>query len=85
MELFIDPCGHTTCLYGEAIPLDSLGSVTIRRASHVEPDDENTWWADLSPSGGPRLGPFATRSEALDAEIQWITERLVAACNPSGT
>ena len=39
-----------------------------RRASHVEPDADGRWWADLSPVAGPRLGPFEVRSAALDAE-----------------
>ena len=77
MDLFIDPTGHTTCLYGEAIPLNSLGSLTIRRASQVEPDDQGAWWADLSPSDGPNLGPFTTRTEALEAEAAWLTDRLL--------
>ena len=85
MDLFIDPTGHTTCLYSEAIPLNSLGSLTIRRAGHVEPDDQGAWWADLSPSDGPILGPFATRTEALEAEFAWLTNRLLMARESSRT
>ena len=81
MDLFIDPTGHTTCLYGESIPLDSLGPLSIRRASLVEPDESGAWWADLSPSGGPNLGPFATRTEALNAEVAWPIKRLLATCD----
>lgn len=47
-------------------------SVT-RRASHVEPDGEN-WTADMAPEGGPVLGPFPTRNEALSAERDWLHE-----------
>jgi hypothetical protein len=75
MDLVIDPAGEVRCLYGESIVLASIGELSIRRASHVEPDDEGSglaWWADLSPSGGPRLGPFARRSEALAAEERWL-------------
>ncbi len=32
------------------------------------------WWADLLPSNGPVLGPFDTRTEALDAEVAWLRE-----------
>lgn len=32
------------------------------------------WWADLLPSNGPVLGPFNTRTEALDAEVAWLRE-----------
>lgn len=44
------------------------------RASHVEPWDADPmqWGADLSPVGGPMLGPFTTRRAALDAEVAWL-------------
>ena len=74
MDLVIDPTGQVRCLYGEAIPLASLGAVSIRRASQVEPDDQGRWRADLSPVGGPVLGPFTRRSVALAAEAQWLLE-----------
>ena len=77
MQLFIDPTGCTRCLYGEAILLGELGTLTIRRASHVEPDEAGRWWADLSPSQGPRLGPFETRSAALLAEEEWLTTHVL--------
>lgn len=51
----------------------------IARASHVEPEptSPNRWWADMSPSDGPQLGPFDTRTEALAAEVAWLeTHRL---------
>jgi hypothetical protein len=76
MELFITPAGQMRCLYGEELALGSLGSLTIRRASHVEPTDGGSWTADLSPIGGPTLGPFAQRSQALAAEAGWIEGHL---------
>jgi hypothetical protein len=72
MQLLIDPGGQVRCLYEEAIDLTTLGSPTIQRASHVEPDDRGLWWADLGPVQGPVLGPFALRSEALQAEHRWL-------------
>jgi hypothetical protein len=30
------------------------------------------WWADMLPMNGPVLGPFDTRSKALEAEVAWI-------------
>ncbi|MBY0528012.1 MAG: hypothetical protein K2R98_31735 [Gemmataceae bacterium] len=74
MLLRIEPNGLVRCLYGEEIELRALGALTIRRASHVEPDDEGRWLADLGPVGGPVLGPFALRSEALDAERDWLED-----------
>jgi len=76
MRLRVDPGGLVTCVYGEAIDLAALGSLTIRRASHVEPDDQGHWWADLAPVGAARLGPFGWRSEALRAAAAWLDEHL---------
>jgi len=72
MELIVSPSGKVRCVYGEAIDLASLGTLTISRASHVEPDEQGCWWADLSPVEGPVLGPFTLRSQALDAEQCWL-------------
>ena len=54
----IDACTTDRCVYDEAIDLSQLGELTIRRASHVEPDDQGLWWADLARRewAGPR--PF---------------------------
>jgi len=76
MELFIAPTGQVRCLYCEDFDLGSLGPLTIRRASHVEPTDGGGWNADLSPIGGPTLGSFAQRSQALAAEANWIEGHL---------
>lgn len=72
MQLVIDPTGEVRCLYDEKLPLTDFGRLTIARGSHVEPTDAGLWTADLSPVGGPLLGPFATRSEALAAEHEWL-------------
>jgi hypothetical protein len=72
MLLVVEQGGLVRCLYGEAVDLSTLGVLSIRRASHVEPDRQGAWWADLSPLGGPRLGPFPQRSLALAAEQAWL-------------
>lgn len=74
MQLVIQPNGGVRCVYGEVIDLNTLGRLQIRRGSHVEPDESGRWFADLSPCDGPRLGPFARRSDALDAEQRWLEE-----------
>ncbi len=76
MHLKVDRRGRIVCVYGEALDLATLGPLAIRRASHVEPDGAGRWWADLAPLGGPRLGPFPRRSEALAAEVAWIDHHL---------
>ena len=75
MQLVIDPSGQVRCLYAETIPLTSIGSLSIRRVSQVEPETDG-WYADLARSGGPKLGPFLLRSQALEAEEAWIEEQL---------
>ncbi|MCI0640167.1 MAG: hypothetical protein L0Y70_13925 [Gemmataceae bacterium] len=50
----------------------------VERASHVEPDPVGHWWADLAPVGGPLLGPFDRRSEALQAESTWLETNWLA-------
>ena len=72
MKLIIQKQGTVRCLYGETIPLATLGKLSIERGSHVEPDRAGRWFADLAPVQGPRLGPFAVRSEALQAEADWL-------------
>lgn len=72
MQLVVDPGGAVRCIYSEEIDLAALGSPVITRASHVEPDQDGHWLADLAPVGGPILGPFLLRSEALAAESAWL-------------
>jgi hypothetical protein len=72
MQLIIMPGGAVRCIYSEDINLSALGRPAISRASHVEPDQQGRWSADLSPVNGPRLGPFNSRSEALLAEHNWL-------------
>ena len=72
MQLLINPNGVVRTVYSEIIDLKSLGRPEIARASHVEPDTDGRWLADLSPVDGPLLGPFPLRSEALAAERHWL-------------
>ena len=78
MFLIVDVKGDVRGLYAETIDLTVLGAVSIRRASHVEPDSDGLWWADLAPVHGPRLGPFRCRSAALHAECRWLEAFLSA-------
>ncbi|QEG24782.1 hypothetical protein MFFC18_47050 [Mariniblastus fucicola] len=72
MQIMIDVSGNIRCVYDESIALSSLGRMKIRRGSHVEPIQRDRWVADLSPVGGPKLGPFRLRSAALAAERRWL-------------
>jgi len=82
MQLLIEPTGDVRCVYDEALPLQSLGTVTISRGSHVEPTESGTWTADLSPVNGPLLGPFANRSAALHAEREWLETHWLTGSTP---
>ena len=73
MDVVINPGGTCHCIYGETINLSHLGRLSIKRGSHVEPDRDGNWIADLGPVDGPRLGPFENRSQALEAEMDWLT------------
>ena len=72
MDLFVDSAGDIRCIYGEELDLRELGKLQITRASHVEPDSDGFWWADMWPVDGPVLGPFRNRKEALGAEREWL-------------
>lgn len=75
--LHFDDAGRLQFVWSDdARELLSLGNATINRASHVEPTADCRWTADLAPIGGPVLGPFESRAEALAAEIEEVERRL---------
>ena len=78
MTLVVDPEGDVRCVYDEVFDLAAIGCLRTTRASHVEPDETGRWWADITPAGGPVLGPFDRRSQALAAEHRWLEENLAA-------
>jgi hypothetical protein len=79
-SIFVRPDGTVEFLYEDGLrSLLALGRATIARASHVEPTADGRWTADLSPRGGPLLGPFPLRQEALDAERAWLEGHLLGA------
>lgn len=78
MNLIVERDGSVRGIYGEEIALDAFGQPKIERASHIEPDDQGRWLADLSPVGGPVLGPFQKRSEAFEAEVGWLEANWLA-------
>ena len=74
MQLLISPGGNIRSIYAEVIDLAEIGRVSISRGSYVEPDEAGRWFADLAPVGGPRRGPFSRRSDALQAEAEWLQD-----------
>jgi hypothetical protein len=83
MQLVVLPTGDVRCVYEEAIDLNALGRPAIVRASHVEPDADGRWRADLSPVGGPVLGPYNRRGEALAAERDWLERHWLVPPGPA--
>ncbi len=78
MQMTILTGGSVRCIYDETIDLSVIGTPAITRASHVEPDSNGRWFADLRPVDGPVLGPFTVRSEALTAERTWLEQNWLA-------
>ncbi len=78
MDLVVLPDGTIRAVYAEEIDLGVLGRAMIMRASHVEPDEQGRWIADLTPVAGPVLGPFRQRSQALAAERAWLEANWLA-------
>lgn len=80
-SIFVGPDGLLKFIYDDdLLPLLQLGHASVVRASHVEPTSHPVfaspegpgWTADMTPSGGPMLGPFSRRSDALRAEVNWL-------------
>lgn len=74
----VDDEGRLQYVYDEELVfLEKLGTAETHRASHVEPDGKGQWTASMELVGGPVLGPFALRSEALSAEVQYLKEKII--------
>ena len=67
--------GTLRFIYDETVDLSAVGPVQILRVSQIEADRSARWHADLLPVAGPVLGPFALRSEALRAEVNWLMDQ----------
>jgi hypothetical protein len=84
--IHISPAGQITMIHDDGMrELLKQGQASLRRASHVEPGDPALgqdplqWYADMAPVQGPVLGPFATRTEALASEVDWLNHNLLQA------
>lgn len=73
MLIEISPDGDISFIYKDELRgLMTIGKSTVKRASDVEPTAEGEWTADLTRVGGPILGPFKFREDALAAEVAWL-------------
>ena len=74
MQVVIGTTGAVRFVYKDELSgLLDEGEATVRRASHVE-HSSGGWFADLGPVGGPILGPYKLRQDALAAEVAWLEE-----------
>lgn len=76
MKITFEVDGRVKFIYDDAVAevASEVGPLNIKRASHVEPTASGLWWADMSPVGGPQLGPFKMRAAALCAEREWLVD-----------
>ena len=76
-SILVSPSGKISMIYRDELgELLKQGNSETKRASFVEPSQNNTWEADLKSSNGPKLTGFNTRQEALDEEKQWLERKL---------
>lgn len=74
--VIISPEGQIRLIWDDSLAdLCQEGQTRIRRAGHVEPV-RGEWFADCRPVGDTVHGPFRLRQEAIDKEIEVVTEKL---------
>jgi hypothetical protein len=78
MNLLVRTNGVIEAIYSEEVDLSLLGEVRIQRASHIEPDQNGLWWAEIK--NGPKLGPYSKRSLALKAELGYLINQMEQPC-----
>lgn len=75
--------GKAVFIYNdELVELLKEGPSHVERASNVEPVTSNIdgkevflgWWAYMKD--GNSLGPYKTRQECLDAEVEYLKEKM---------
>lgn len=85
MKVIIEANGTLRHIYSDDLAeMDaSLGTATTKRASDVEPaaSGDIGWTAHMGRVGGPSLGPFATRAEALANEVDWLERNHLPSVN----
>lgn len=79
MVIRIDPDGTVVFIQSDEINMRIFGKPKMKRASHVEWDEETDgWMVDLGPVGGPVVKGFGDRrADALWYERKWIEENVL--------
>jgi hypothetical protein len=76
----IEPDGTVVTVYTDTVDLRLVGHIHAVRASVVEWDESGQAWTARILATGKRLGPFATRTEAVVAERAVLATQLETAC-----
>lgn len=72
MSITVTPDGNLKFIWDDRLDeLKHAGEFHRRRASYVE-SAGTQWTADMSPVGGPLLGPFELHKYAISAETAWL-------------
>ena len=76
--LTIDAEGTVECLWTEALPLESLGPLTVKRASNIEFNDATQEW-EVRLADNPQAVAFTNKSRAACVawEIETINQKLL--------
>jgi hypothetical protein len=75
----IEPDGTVVTVYTDTVDLRVVGHIHAVRASVVEWDESGQAWTARILATGKRLGPFATRAEAVSAERAVLATQLETA------
>lgn len=73
--------GSVTAIVGSLkeetpIDLETIGRCTVKRQG-VLIEANGEWLADMFLCGGPVLGPFGSRAEAINGEIEWLQNNVI--------
>ncbi len=73
MTLTFHPDGTARCLYTDAIPLATLGTLRVRRASWIDFNEHTQQWeVRFSPMSDKPVFTHASREECLRWEHQQL-------------
>lgn len=65
-------------IYNDNASFTGVGDSIIKRASYVEPAEDNSWCVDFSPIGiKVKKEGFLNRKDAINYEIQYLENNLL--------
>lgn len=76
--LSFDADGSAQCVHTDALPLEALGRMTVRRASTVEFNPGTQMWEVRWEGSDTVVFSHASRGECIRWEVEQLNERLMA-------